>query len=215
MKLIIFGATGETGIALCEQAVRAGHETTAFCRPTSSRQRLEAIAGLQVVLGDVVNDVAAVTSALRGKDVILSALGPRGIWSPDTSSTRAMHVIREAVAAAEGGPRRVVVCSSLGAGDSAPHIAWFAAWLLKHALADKTTFEAALVADAASAGLSYLIVRPPRLLNVPARGLAAVTEAPSNGDLPTKAISRADVAAYMLAHLEGKEGTVNISWTSK
>ena len=107
-------------------------------------------------------------------------------------------------------PRRIVVCSSLGAADSAAHIAWFPAWLLKHPLADKTALEAVLAAGR----VSHLVVRPPRLLDAPARGLAAVAEVPSNASPPTKQISRADVAAFMLAHLEGKDGTVNIAWSA-
>lgn len=69
MKLIVFGPTGGTGLELLAQGQAAGYEMTAFSRrafDTSAR----------IVLGDA-TDRDAVADAVRGQDVVLSALGTR------------------------------------------------------------------------------------------------------------------------------------------
>src|SRR6266581_5197240 len=77
MKLVIFGATGQTGRLLIERAVSGGHEVTGFARDPN---RLSASSGsIRVVQGDIL-DPAAVDHAVAGQEAVLSALGsaPRG-----------------------------------------------------------------------------------------------------------------------------------------
>lgn len=72
MNLVVFGATGDTGRKLVEQALGAGHEVTAIARKPqasmSSHERLD------VLRGDVM-DLDSVQSAMGGKDAAVSALG--------------------------------------------------------------------------------------------------------------------------------------------
>jgi hypothetical protein len=83
----------------------------------------------------------------------------------------------------------------LGVADSSVHIGWLPRWLLKHPLADKAVQESILLSDdARAAGCGALIVRPPRLLSVTGRGLAALAE--STGALPTRQIARATPHAH-------------------
>ena len=63
-------------------------------------------------------------------------------------------------------------------------------------------------------GLDYTIVRPPRLMDVAAKGNVHSTV---SGRLPTMEISRADVAAFMLQSLAENSFSnqaVSISWAS-
>src|SRR5258705_13867929 len=74
MKLIVFGATGGTGRALLEQGAAAGHEMTAFTRrpfPPAHPPPPQ-----NVIIGDVL-DLAAVATAVKGHDAVLSCLGTR------------------------------------------------------------------------------------------------------------------------------------------
>ena len=74
MKLTIFAATGGIGRQLLEQAVAAGHDVTAVVR---SPEKLSGEA-VRVVKADLAApDPAALESAVRGADAVLSGLGPR------------------------------------------------------------------------------------------------------------------------------------------
>jgi putative NADH-flavin reductase len=106
MKLTIFGAGGETGRRLVEQAIDAGHTVTALTRRPD---RMPPRAGLRVVGGDVA-DPGAVEATAAGSDAVLSALGvsysrkPISVYSQGTSNIiAAMH---------RQGVKRLVVVSS-------------------------------------------------------------------------------------------------------
>lgn len=74
MKLIIFGATGRTGIRLVEQALAAGHDVVAFIRnPAKLDLRHDR---LRVVQGEL-TDAVAVEDVVRGADAVLATLTPQ------------------------------------------------------------------------------------------------------------------------------------------
>ena len=74
MKLIIFGATGRTGIHLVEQALAAGHDVVAFIRnPAKLDLRHDR---LRVVQGEL-TDAVAVEDVVRGADAVLATLTPQ------------------------------------------------------------------------------------------------------------------------------------------
>jgi putative NADH-flavin reductase len=72
MKIVIFGANGQTGRLLTGQALAAGHDVAAATRRPAqfpiTHDRL-------VVVEADVHDAAAVDRAVQGADVVLSALG--------------------------------------------------------------------------------------------------------------------------------------------
>lgn len=78
MKIALVGATGFVGSALLDEALDRGHQVTAVVRnPAKLPQR----AGVTGVAADV-NDVDALTVALVGHDVVISAFNPG--WTPGT-----------------------------------------------------------------------------------------------------------------------------------
>jgi putative NADH-flavin reductase len=75
MKLIIFGATGNTGKLLVEQALTAGNQVVAYIRnPAKLNMKSER---LTIIQGELA-DEEKIESALKGADAVLSVLGPRG-----------------------------------------------------------------------------------------------------------------------------------------
>jgi uncharacterized protein YbjT (DUF2867 family) len=212
MKLLIFGATGGTGLALVSQALARGHSVTAFARTPAKLPGAAGGGGATVIKGDVL-DAAAVSAAVAAAapDAILVALGGAGLMARDFNCSRGTDHILAGVRAAGGAPR-VVLCSSMGVAESAAHIPTFVRWLLKHPLADKAPQEAAVRA----AGLPFVIVRPTGLRDGPPRGPAALA-ARVGERLPTSAVARADVAAFMLDALASDEWlgqTVGLSWAT-
>ena len=70
MRVVVFGATGGTGLQLVKQALEAGHQVTALVRPhTKFPMQHER---LRILQGDVL-DPACVDAAVTGQDAVLSA----------------------------------------------------------------------------------------------------------------------------------------------
>jgi putative NADH-flavin reductase len=74
-RITVFGATGETGKQVVEQALAAGYEVVAYARNPSKLNVSHE--HLTVIQGEL-SDVALIETALKGADAVLSALGPKG-----------------------------------------------------------------------------------------------------------------------------------------
>lgn len=203
MKLVVFGPTGGTGKELVAQALARGHHVTAFARTPSKVGASHP--NLTVMAGDVF-DPLAVENVLMGQDVVLVSLGGSGLLQKDqTCSVGTRHIL---AGMKKCGLRRLIVCSSMGVGDSRPHVPAFVRFMLQRPLADKEIQERELQAS----GLDWVIVRPTGLVDEPARGALAVVE---HGPVPISRISRADVATFMLDQLSSDQylhRAPGISW---
>ena len=209
MKLLIIGATGGVGLALSSQAVAAGHAVTILARNPAKLPAAVAAAAT-VVKADAVLDAPLVHAAVKGQDAILVALGGNSLLWRGFDCSRGTDNILAGIKAAGGAAPRLLVCSSMGASESAPRIPGFVKWILKHPLADKDVQEAAVRA----AGVPHVIVRPTGLNDGEAKGAEAVA-AVVGAALPNNQIARKDVAAFMLAQLASDEylnKAVGISW---
>jgi putative NADH-flavin reductase len=192
MRLILFGATGQTGRRILARALEAGHEVTAFVRDPGALGLRHP--RLKVARGDV-TDPAAVEAHLPGHDAALAALGPTRGGALSVNSLSAENITR---AMERAGVRRLV---SLGSGlaveDTGLIGGLVRALFLKKAAAEKRREEAIIRASA----LEWIIVRPPRLTNGRARGAYRV-EVERMPPSPGISISRDDVADFMLAQLK-------------
>ena len=209
MRAIIFGPTGGTGLELVRQCLGAGVSTTAFLRTPA---KLKGLAPT-IVVGDVRN-AAQVEAALAAPfDCIFISLGGSGIMSPDdTCSVGTRNILAALKKSAPSPPPRLIVCSSMGVRNRGD-ISGFVAWMLKHPLADKDIQEAEVEAS----GLPFVIVRPTGLRDSGVVGLASLAVVHS-GPTPTSSISRADVAAFMIAQATSDTylaKAVGISWPKK
>jgi putative NADH-flavin reductase len=198
MKLIILGATGGTGTCLAGRALAAGHEVTAIVRDPS-RLTLPAQPRLRIVTADVM-DPASLGPAMVGAEAVITAIGPRGT-GPTT-------VIRDSVcsiiqALRGGGSRRLLEVSGSIVADEgeSPYLRY----LLKPLA--RRTFLRRVCADMRDAedeiersDLDWTIFRPPALTGKPATGTyrTAIDRGLPHGF----SVSRADLAACMLARLE-------------
>ena len=70
MKIALIGATGNAGSRILAELSRRGHAITAIARNT---QKIPALEGVTPLQADV-NDVAGLTAALRGHDVVISSV---------------------------------------------------------------------------------------------------------------------------------------------
>ena len=199
MKVTILGATGRTGQQLITQALAAGHEVVAYARNpdkiTQTHPRLQ-------VVGGGLEDDGALRHAFQGTDAVLSRLGPVGN-NPDYVLGRSTpHIIRAMQAE---GVSRLVLATGAGVrqpGDAPGLFDQLMGFLLKtlakHVLEDSRRMVTAVV----NSDLAWTIVRVPVLNDNPATGTVRVGMV---GQGTGSKLSRADMAAFMLAQLQSNQ----------
>jgi putative NADH-flavin reductase len=211
MKLTIFAATGGIGRQVLEQATAVGDEVTAVVR---NPKKLSG--GVRVVTADLATtEPAALESAVKGADAVLSGLGARSA-SEAGVAWKGTGAIVQAMNAA--GVRRIVVVSAAPIGTVPspdrpnppkhdPGDGFFMRNLLgpltKAALRKHYADLARMEDVLRDSGLDWTIVRPPRLTDKPMTGdyRVAFGQNLRRGFF----ISRADVAHFMLSVLNRPE----------
>lgn len=195
MKLVIFGATGTTGLHVTAQALDAGHAATALVRSPAKLGRLAT--RVRVVAGDV-TDRSAVERASDDQEAAIVALGATNPFRRMSSLTVGMHNILMALEAAH--VSRLVY---LSADTVDPRRLNF---LRRYVIVP--LFLAATAADheldeamVRQSRLDWVIVRPPMLTNGARTGCYRADEGLQAKALVPR-ISRADVAAFMLDQLD-------------
>ena len=198
MNILIIGASQGTGALAVRAALDKGHRVTAFARRP---QRL-ALEHPQVekVTGDF-HRAASVDAVVPGHDAVIvtaSATRLRAFKENPRYFSQGTGFVIEAMKKA--GVKRLVALSAVGVGETRrllnPVIRALAAdFLLKVPFEDHERQEQ-LVRES---GLDWVIARPTRLTNGPARGRylkkAAVERVPGS-------ISRADVASFLVEACE-------------
>jgi len=196
VKLTVFGATGPTGQHIVRQALDAGHEVTAFVRPSSRTLDITSDR-LHVVTGGVTTDACAAGDAVCGREAVISVLGVGKSFTSTNLIARSVNVIIPAMEL--HGVRRLIFTSAFGVGASRrdspliPRIMF--RLMLNDVYADKKIGE-----DAVSrSGLNWTLVCPTILTDGPATGKYRAGEHLELHGLPK--ISRADVGHFILTQL--------------
>ncbi|MBE9402810.1 SDR family oxidoreductase [Brachybacterium sp. Marseille-Q2903] len=190
MQITIVGGAKGTGAQLAALAIEAGHVVTVVTRSGTVPE------GADRVLGSA-SDPAVARLAVTGADaVVVTVGGAKGVAHNRAAVTRTVIEQMKQV-----GVRRLLVQSSLGAGESAQQMPLALRLPMKlvlaKPLADHEEQEAAVMAS----GLDWTIVRPSGLTDKPATGSWQTLETSEPGTL-RGTIPRADLAACMLEVLE-------------
>lgn len=162
MNIVIFGASGGTGLKLVEQALGREHCVTAFVR-SPSRFPIQH-PNLTLFQGDA-TDAAAVEKAIAGQDAVISVLAPARPPVPHMMETAAKNIV---AAMKKHGVRRLI--STTGAGVRQPEdqpkwIDYLITALLKLIAKDVWLDSAANVNVIKSSDLDWTIMRYPRLID--------------------------------------------------
>ncbi|MFO0675710.1 MAG: NAD(P)H-binding protein [Polyangiaceae bacterium] len=195
MNILVLGASKGTGALCVASALEKGHRVTAFAR-TPSKLALDH-AHLTKLTGNF-HDEASVRGAVKGHDAVLVTASVSSLSEFKTTPDYFSRGTRFAIdAMKEFGVRRLVVLSAFGAGESAVGAGWLLRTLMVNLLL-KRPFQDHDVQEAAtmSSGLEWVIARPSRLTDGPAKGRYVRETDPKKG-VPS-AISRADVADFMV-----------------
>ena len=101
MRVLVFGATGRTGTAVLDQAVKAGHIVTAFVR--DPKRLINSPSGISIATGDIYKPETIDAAMLPGFDAIIVVVGADPL-KPSTVVTDSARAI-VAAAAKAGIPR--------------------------------------------------------------------------------------------------------------
>jgi len=151
-SILIFGATRNTGLMVARLLASRGDNVTAFVRPTSNTADLETI-DVDMVVGDAM-DIETVRAAFVDRDytAVVTMIGCLPCDPPPDYQGNA-NIIK---AAEEAGVRRLVLITTIGAGDSNAATPALSKRVLAKMLPLKTRAEESLRAS----GLDYTIIRP-------------------------------------------------------
>jgi putative NADH-flavin reductase len=169
MRLTIFGASGQTGRHLIQQALAAGHTVTAVVRdPTRLPIRHQR---LKLVVADVL-DPAAIQPAVAGADAVISALGPQPPRNRSSIISAGTARILDAMRAT--GTSRLVVISAapVAADDHGTTLGYrlLAGPLLRRLLGGLYADMAIMEDTIKRSGVDWTIMRPPWLFDGPQTG---------------------------------------------
>ena len=194
MKVLVIGATGQTGRHTVSYLLARGHEVTAFARnPSAVTERSER---LRVVQGDA-RDPDSIDRAMAGQDAVVVTFGPRSLKKDNLQEVFMRNLV---ALMTKHGVTRLVNLSAWGLANATvpltdPIARYFLLpVVLRQVLADKKRGEAYLFDSA----LNYVNVCPGRLKNAPARG---GVRASIDGRGLKQYIHREDLAAFIVAQL--------------
>ena len=198
MRMLIIGASRGTGALATRAALERGHEVTAFARHPDALSLDHP--GLERVAGDF-HDRASVEAAVAGHAAVIVTAASRSLRAYKQNPYYFSQGTRLVIDAMKShGARRLVILSAFGVGESgALEGFWMEklvlSLLLRRPFEDHERQEEMVKAS----GLEWVIARPTRLTNGPARGryvkTAALERTPG-------AISRADVAGFLVEAAE-------------
>ena len=193
MNLLIFGASGATGHELVNQSLLKGYSVTAFVRDPS-RLKIDH-EKLKVFKGDI-TDQSDLANAIRGQNVVLSALGSSSPFRFDPVLVEGVGKIIRAMEDLK--VVRFIYLSFIGVSDSRVNggfvIRHIAPKLLKNEIAGHEAREKMI----RNSELNWTIIHAPTLTNGKKNGTYRTGEnLSSNSFLVT--MSRADVADFMLS----------------
>ena len=187
MRIIIFGASGRTGILTIFQALEKGHTVTAYTRQASKITIQHK--NITIIEGDM-KDFKKIRQAVEGQDVVISALGVDKRGNTTILSDATSMILK---AMEECGVKRFICMSSAGIlGDDAGILFGkiFMPLFLRGVFKDKKR-QMNLIRES---NVDWVIIRPSGLTDAPKTGKYRIT-----GHRPaSRSIPRADVADFML-----------------
>lgn len=195
MRIVLFGASGGSGIALTEAALARGHFVRAFCR----RAVPVPPSGVELVVA-ALDDRAAVEAAVAGVDAVVCVLGPR---PPLRDVFCAAATERICVAMTRAGCRRLVCQTGAMIGRLLPNVSRPLRLLARRFAAARPAVacdRAEQEAVVEGSGLDWTLLKPPRLRDGPrAEALVLATDEPVG---LLSSVSRPALAAATLDLLE-------------
>jgi len=209
-KVIVFGASGKTGIKICEQLQNSQLTYSAFVRKGSENKI--ATKDTELIYGDVLNaaDIENVLKSNEFTDIIIS-LGSKDLKKSLIRSTGTKNIVD--ALQKQSINSKIHMVSALGVGDSWDQMNWLGKLickvLIRNTMLDHNIQEEIVTISSQE----FHIVRPVELTN---GELTGKIHDQKQGFSPGSKISRADVAKYLVeGMLNNKNGFSSICKSDK
>ncbi len=199
MKIAVIGTTGASGKAIADQVIRRGWTAIAVARrpeaieiedPRCEKRKID------------FSDPGSVEKALRGADVVVSALGQGGLSASAQPTTLYSDSVRALIQAMKQLQIKRLLVLSSGGTDFDEKSPWFYRALLRPYLInnylDMIKMETILEE---SRDLEWTVVRPTYLLDGPPRRYLVKDRRMGGGSFK---IHRVDVADFVVREIEEK-----------
>jgi len=199
-NIMVFGASGRTGLEVVGQALEAGNQVTVVLRhPERFPIRHEQ---LRIITGDVLQP-KTYENSFFGIEVVISCLGSRNREPTTVYSEGVSNIL---MAMQKVNVNRII-CLSAGAVEVPPKASFIMKFIIKNVLqrlfkysyADMLIMETIL----GQSNQNWTVIRPPRLLNGDKTGNYRTI---INDYLAgMSSLTRADLAHYIIHHLEDEK----------
>ena len=198
MKIIVFGASGKTGLEVCRLASKKGYDVTGF--DIYKNDQLSGLNNFKFIKGSVLN-AAEVEQAMSGADAVVSELGVKiGSKLPLLSEGN-----KNIVSAMQKHKlKRLITQSAFGALESYKKLPYYYKIIHKLVLGPMSQDKNIMEREVQKSNLDYTIIRPVRLTNGPVRGKFRAGDSKLKLGLNPR-ISRKDVALFIMDELENNQ----------
>lgn len=201
IKILVFGATGNTGRELVKQGLQKGYQITAIVRTPSELYLKHE--HLKIVKGDVLQP-ATFEEEISGNDAVISCLGNGSSTKPTTVYSTG---IKNIISAMNNAGVKRLICMSAKDLDADKEMGFFRRIFIKQIFQKilKETFSdmRLMEKEVEASNIDWTIMMPPRLKNEPLTGKYRIAV---NSYLShSQSIARADVAHYMLSIIESPQ----------
>jgi len=194
-KVLVFGATGKTGIKICEQLNESKISHVAFVRNHPENKTV--LQNTELIYGNVLNE-ADIVNALKANaftDIVIS-LGSRDFKNTNIRSAGTKNILE--VLNKLSINCKIHVISALGVGESWAQVDWFGKLICKVLIRNTMKDHEAQEKIVINSNFKFHILRPVGLTD---GELTGKTLNQTQGFLPSNQISRADVAKYLVDNL--------------
>ncbi len=198
MKIIVFGASGKTGLEVCKLASSKGIAVIGF--DLHKNEQLNGLNNFKFIKGSVLNS-DEVERAIVGVDVVVSELGVKIGSKLPVLSEGNINIIS---AIQKHKIKRLITQSAFGALDSYKKLPFYYKIIHKLLLGPMSKDKNIMEREVMKSGLDWTIIRPIRLTNGPARGNFRAGDVDLRLGLNPR-VSRADVAAFIVDELENNK----------
>ena len=198
MKIIIFGASGKTGLEVCKLASKKGYDVIGF--DIHKNDQLSGLNNFEFIKGSVLN-ADEVEQAMSGTDAVVSELGVKIGSKLPLLSEGNKNIIS---AMQKHKVKRLITQSAFGALESYKKLPFYYKIIHKLVLGPMSQDKNIMEREVQEPNLDYTIIRPVRLTNGPARGKFRTGDSKLKLGLNPR-ISRKDVALFVIDELESKQ----------
>jgi len=206
MRIAVLGASGGVGTWFLRLARDAGHEVRGLVRPGASVRPPD---GVTLVRGEAL-DPTDLQRAVDGAEAVVSCLGQRRAgrspWSDALSPPDLLGRVAGSLLPCmeQAGIGRFVFVSAGGVGESREQLSASVRWLVRTGrIGDAYRDLEVMESRVARSGLDWTAVRPVTLIDGAPTGRARTVDRYTM----FSTVRRSDVAAFMLAALDGSQGT--------